>query len=57
MRVFGGIEITEQFVQDLHSEWHENRKTMPSTYEAFIRSNTGWTHEEFIGWVANRRLP
>ena len=56
MRVFGGIEITEEFVKYLSNEWKANAN-MPTSYERFMCANTGWTHDEFVQWVANGRLP
>ncbi len=49
--------ITKEYVKELHNEWHRNKHIMPSTYEEFIRANTGWDHDQFISWVANGRLP
>ena len=55
-RIFGGILITDNFVEDLTQEWHEN-KNMPTSFKKFITANTGWTSEEFEEWVKTGNLP
>lgn len=56
-RTFGGMEITEDFVDDLVDEWHDHEPAMPTSLEQFVMANTGWTAEEYDRWVRVGRLP
>lgn len=56
MREFGGIEITEDFVDDLVDEWHDN-DNMPTELHTFVMANTGWTWEEYKLWVVTGVMP
>lgn len=56
MREWGGIEVTEEFVDDLVEEWHEN-DNMPTSLHAFVIANTGWSMAEYNLWAVTGRLP
>lgn len=55
MRTFEGIDITEDFVDDLVDEWHDN--DMPTSLWQFIRLNTGWTDDEVEEWAIHGTIP
>jgi hypothetical protein len=57
MREFEGIEITNDFVDDLVEEWHENEKIMPTPLHQFVISNTGWSIEEYTNWMIHGVVP
>lgn len=57
MRKYGGIEINEDFVDDLVDEWHENETDMPTSMSVFIRANTGWDMAEYENWVLTGEIP
>jgi hypothetical protein len=56
-RIFEGIEITEEFVDDLVSEWHDNIANFTVTLKEFIMSNTGFSDHEYEVWVRTGSVP
>ncbi len=43
-------------LDDLVERWHKCPYTL-ITLEAFIRTYTGWSHEEYGDWVVTARIP
>lgn len=57
MREHEGRVINQEFVDKLVAFWKQNYNKVSGTYEEFVILNTGWTHEEFVAWCSNGRLP
>lgn len=53
--VYGGIAITEEFLDELVQEWHENAD-MPTSLETFVRANTGWSASRYDRWALTGEL-
>ena len=57
MRTHNGHVIDEACMKTLRDFWKEHKHESKMTFEEFIVLNTGWSHEEFILWVANGSIP
>lgn len=50
----------EDKLDKLVDVWKKNKVILRRegfSYESFIIAGTGWTHDEFVSWVANGRIP
>lgn len=57
MREYNGNIVNREYTNMLVDYWKKHSLEIGGTYEVFITLNTGWSHDEFVLWAANGRLP